>query len=74
MKKLTAGAALFFLFLASAQWSPAKAQFFKDILNNVKQTVQNRANGKANQSTNAVLNKVDSATKFSTGSDRKSVV
>lgn len=68
MKKLTAGAALFFLFLASAQWTPAKAQFFKDILNNVKQTVQNRANGKANQSTNAVLNKVDSATKFSTAS------
>lgn len=68
MKKSTAGIALFLLFLASAQWTPANAQFFKDLLNNVKQTVQNRANGKANQSTNSVLNKVDSATKFSTGS------
>jgi len=64
----TTGAALLLLFLSFLQWTPAKAQFFKDLLNNVKQTVQNRANGKANQSTNSVLNKVDSATKFGSGS------
>jgi Domain of unknown function (DUF4412) len=39
-----------------------KAQFLKQIMNSVKQTTQNRANNKADQVTNKVLDKVDNAT------------
>lgn len=40
------------------------AQFFKDILNSVKQTAQGRANSKADQTTNKALDKVDSGTQL----------
>jgi len=39
---------------------PGHSQFFKDIVNRVKQTSQNRANDKAGQNTNKALDKVDS--------------
>ena len=39
-----------------------RAQFFKNLTDNLKQTLQNRANGKSNQTTNKLLDKVDSAT------------
>lgn len=45
----------------------ARAQFFKKMVDNVKQTMQNRANGKANQATNKALDKVDSATRVGGG-------
>jgi hypothetical protein len=45
-----------------------RAQFFKKMVENVKQTVQNRANGKANGATNKVLDKADSATRIGGGS------
>jgi hypothetical protein len=45
------------LFLVSA--SPARAQFLKNVLNSVKNTVQNRANDKATSTTNKALDKVD---------------
>ena len=35
----------------------AHAQFFKDVLNTVKQTAQGRANGKASQATNTAIDK-----------------
>jgi hypothetical protein len=39
-----------------------QAQFFKNLTDNLKQTLQNRANGKSNQTANKLLDKVDSAT------------
>ncbi len=39
----------------------AKAQFFKDLLNNVKQTAQGRANSKASQTTNQAIDKAENA-------------
>src|SRR5580692_10905559 len=41
-----------------------RAQFFKNLTDNLKQTLQNRGNGKANQTTNKLLDKLDSATTF----------
>jgi hypothetical protein len=40
-------------------FSHVHAQFFKDILNTVKQTAQGRANDKAAQTTNTVINKAE---------------
>jgi hypothetical protein len=42
--------------------NPLQAQFFKQLLNDVKQTAQGRADSKANQTTNKALDKVDHAT------------
>jgi hypothetical protein len=42
---------------------PAHAQFFKNVLNSVKQTVQNRANDKASTTTNKAIDKVDPSVK-----------
>jgi hypothetical protein len=56
------GAALCLL-MSLAQSGPLQAQFFKDILNTVKQTAQGRANSKASETTNKALDKVDSSTK-----------
>ena len=42
---------------------PANAQFFKDVLNSVKQTAQGRANSKADQTTNKAIDKVDGTNK-----------
>jgi len=55
---LTIGVAL----AGAARPMPAEAQFLKSLTDNIKQTLQNRANGKANQTTNKVLDKADSAT------------
>ncbi|HXD76399.1 MAG TPA: DUF4412 domain-containing protein [Puia sp.] len=44
---------------------PGRAQFLKNLTNNIKQTLQSRANGKTNQTTNLLLDKIDSATNFS---------
>lgn len=49
------------LLMSLAQSGPLQAQFFKDILNTVKQTAQGRANSKASQTTNKALDKVDSS-------------
>lgn len=49
--------------LAIGQPLSGQAQFLKSLTNNLKQTLQNRANGKSNQTTNAILDKVDSATR-----------
>ena len=49
--------------LAIARPLSGHAQFFKSLTNNLKQTLQNRANGKSNQATNAILDKIDSATR-----------
>jgi hypothetical protein len=45
-----------------------RAQFLKNLTDNIKQTVQNRANGKANTTTNKLLDKVDSAARIGGGS------
>jgi hypothetical protein len=60
------------LLMGLIQSGPLQAQFFKDILNTVKQTAQNRANSKASQTTNKVLDKVDSSTS-GTGNGSKRV-
>jgi Domain of unknown function (DUF4412) len=49
----------------------AHAQFLKNLVNNVKQTVQNRANGKADQATNKSLDKVDTSSNSLLGSFAK---
>ncbi|HTR30092.1 MAG TPA: DUF4412 domain-containing protein [Puia sp.] len=63
MKRITFFAIAFGL-MAAGLPDTARAQFLKSLTNNIKQTLQNRANGKANQTTNQLLDKVDSATKF----------
>ena len=45
----------------------ARAQFLKNLTDNVKQTLQSRANGKTNQTTNKLLDKVDSSTRIGGG-------
>ena len=57
---LTIGVAL----AGAARPMPAEAQFLKSLTDNIRQTLQNRANGKANQTTNKVLDKADSATRI----------
>jgi hypothetical protein len=59
MRKTFAFAAPILLLLAVARPVGVQAQFLKQLLNNVKQTAQNRANGKADQATNKSLDKVD---------------
>ncbi len=63
MKRITLFMIAFGL-IAAIRPVAARAQFLKSLTNNLKQTLQNRANGKANQTTNQLLDKVDSATKF----------
>lgn len=53
--------------LGAVRPDAAKAQFIKSLTDNLRHTLQNRANGKANQMTNQVLDKVDSVTKFGGG-------
>ena len=55
---------ILFLFLISA--NSLHAQFLKKILNQVKQTTQNRANGKADDATNAAIDGVTSGNKKNT--------
>jgi hypothetical protein len=44
-----------------------EGQFLKSLANSVKQTLQSRANGKTDQTTNHLLDKVDSATRIGGG-------
>ena len=60
MKQIT----LFMMICAFGAFAPARAQFLKDLTNNLKQTLQNRANGKSNQTANHLLDKVDSSMKI----------
>ena len=46
---------------------PARAQFLKNVINSVKNTVQNRANDKAASTTNKAIDKVDPGIKKSSG-------
>jgi len=46
------------LFFVAAGCPSANAQFFKSVLNTVKQTAQGRANNKADQTTNKAIDKV----------------
>ena len=64
MKKTPILAAMLFLLLGTACSLHSQAQFFKNLLNTVKQTAQNRANDKTSQTTNSLLNKADSATQL----------
>jgi Domain of unknown function (DUF4412) len=61
MRKTLAFAAPVLLLLAASNPVSTQAQFLKQLLNNVKQTAQNRANGKADQATNKSLDKVDTS-------------
>jgi hypothetical protein len=51
-------ALLLLLLLAAVRPISANAQFFKDVLNTVKQTAQGRANNKASQTTDKAIDKV----------------
>jgi hypothetical protein len=57
MKKSPTRIVLLIVILTSAS-SSLHAQFFKDVLNTVKQTAQGRANNKADQTTNKAIDKV----------------
>ena len=56
MKKLLPGAILLII-MGYLPPSPAKAQFFKDVLNTVKSTAQGRANNQASSTTNKAIDK-----------------
>jgi Domain of unknown function (DUF4412) len=55
------------LFVASVCAPSLQAQFFKQLLDNVKQTAQGRANSKTSQTTNNALDKVDPSAQTKTG-------
>jgi hypothetical protein len=61
MRKTFAFTAPVLLLLAASRPVSTQAQFLKQLLNNVKQTAQNRANGKADQATNKSLDKIDTS-------------
>jgi hypothetical protein len=63
MKKLTVYTALLICLFSSFYSNTSHAQFLKKIMNTVKSTAENRANDKASQSTNKVLDKIDNSTK-----------
>lgn len=63
MKKLQYFIGIFLTLLISLYGENTHAQFLKRILNDVKNTAQNRADQKANDATNKTLDKVDNATK-----------
>jgi hypothetical protein len=67
MKKSPICSVLLTLILASVISVPAHAQFFKSLLDNVKNTAQGRANNKASQTTNSALDKVDPSTQTKSG-------
>lgn len=62
MKKLIIRFSSLCLMLTLIQSAPLKAQFFKELLNTVKQTAQSRADSKTSHTTNKALDKLDSAT------------
>ena len=55
----TSSFAAFLLLLAFGRPATLQAQFFKNLVNTVKNTAQGRANSKADQTTNKSLDKVD---------------
>src|ERR1700722_5796006 len=72
MRKTFAFTAPVLLLLAAFNPVSTQAQFLKQLLNNVKQTAQNRANGKADQATNKSLDKVDTSSNPLAGRLRQS--
>ena len=64
------------LLLAFGRPDAVQAQFFKNLVNTVKNTAQGRANSKADQTTNKSLDKVDttSSSLFGGGSRSGSVI
>ena len=68
MKKIIIQFAVPFLLIMVVKTETARAQFFKDIINTVKQTAQSRANTKTTQTTNQALDKVDPSTQTTTKS------
>jgi hypothetical protein len=59
MRKTSSFLAAFLLLLTIGRPDTLQAQFFKNLVNTVKQTAQGRANSKADQTTNRSLDKVD---------------
>jgi hypothetical protein len=59
MRKTSSFLAAFLLLLAFGRPGTVQAQFFKNLVNTVKNTAQGRANSKADQTTNKSLDKVD---------------
>jgi hypothetical protein len=64
--------AAFLLLLAFTCPGIVQAQFFKNLVNTVKQTAQGRANNKADQTTNRSLDKVDTTSSSLFGGGSKS--
>ena len=64
--------AAFLLLLAFTQPGFVQAQFFKNLVNTVKQTAQGRANNKADQTTNKSLDKVDTTSSSLFGGSSRS--
>ncbi|HMH24650.1 MAG TPA: DUF4412 domain-containing protein [Puia sp.] len=67
MKKSPSRAVLLMLLFAAINPVSLHAQFFKNLLNTVKQTSQGRANDKASQATNKAIDKADPTTKTGSG-------
>jgi hypothetical protein len=59
MRKTSSFLAAFLLLLTFGRPDTLQAQFFKNLVNTVKNTAQGRANSKADQTTNKSLDKVD---------------
>lgn len=72
MKKLPVCIAIFICMFCSFYSNSSQAQLLKKIMNTVKNTSENRANDKAAQGTNHVLDKVDNATKTKSTSNSTS--
>jgi hypothetical protein len=71
MRKTSSFLTASLLLLVFSRPGTVQAQFFKNLVNTVKQTAQNRANGKADQSTNKSLDKVDTSSNSFLGSFSK---
>jgi hypothetical protein len=66
MKKFIPRYTILILCVILSPGTALRAQFFKQLLNSVSGTAQERANSKANQTTNKALDKVDSSTQIGT--------
>ncbi len=67
MKKSPIFTAILMLFFASAYSPSLHAQFLKQLIDNVKQTAQGRANSKTSQTTNKAIDQVDPTTQTKSG-------
>ncbi len=72
MRKTSLFAAFLLFMMAAFRPGIARAQFFKNLVNTVKQTAQGRANNKADQTTNRSLDKVDTTSSSLFGGGGKS--